>query len=139
MNFIEKFIADAVIRIAASFPTVTVEYQYSKASNTHFFRVTPQTIFDSVEFLSLEGELYRDWTKIENETGDAFCLLSEDSLITLNNPSIVFEPDPLTFSFSYPTPFEKEINPTIVDDRTYCISGGKAPTIFSDSTYKLAA
>lgn len=86
--------------IRESFPDVTIAYEYEELSRTHLIRVTPQSIYDSDEFLDLEADLNQLWiAKSINTSEEDFCIVSTNSLTQLEQPQIVYIPEP-THAFS---------------------------------------
>ncbi len=97
---IRAFLKYLYDKVQVSFPQATIAYQYDEASRTHLIKVTPQSIYESDEFLDLEAELNQQWiTQTANSTEEDFCIVSTNSLSQLDQSQIVYIPE-LTQAFS---------------------------------------
>lgn len=86
----KKFITDCVTKISLAFPNVTISYKFDLASETHYLKVIPQEVQSSESFQDLESELYVDWYKNPNHLGEAFCIVSSDSLVQVDEDEILY-------------------------------------------------
>jgi len=101
---INDSIKKALNKIQEVFPKTTVSYQYKSISDTHFIHVLPAKIYESAAFIDLEFALLEEFEKCN--VGGSFCFITVDSLVELDNPSIVLVPKIKETSNSYRAFFE---------------------------------
>jgi|GEM_PF-5578552 len=77
--------------IKEKFPNSVIKYQYNDYSITHFVQVSPLSAYNSDDFLNLDVEYSRLFQSLNLE--DDFCIISEDSITILDNPSKVYIPN----------------------------------------------
>ncbi|MCB9253011.1 MAG: hypothetical protein H6605_11120 [Flavobacteriales bacterium] len=131
---------DIFSQISNAFPSVRIEYQFEQASNTHFIKVTPQETYDSIEFLRFESKLNKQWFESGISVEEDFCIVSDDSLIQLEAPELIYEPSPRLdhiFVSSYNIQETVLVYPKETDFYSF-VDTELAPD-FADSSYKLAA
>ena len=90
---VQAFLEKTYSKIKEQFATAKVEYEFSRVTDTHYVKITPDEIFNSGEFLKLKGELYHDWYSVVDNEEESFCFLSSDSLVQLENPTLIYEPE----------------------------------------------
>jgi hypothetical protein len=91
-TFLEK-VYQGVIK---NFPDASISYKYDECSRTHFVKVTPQHIYESDAFLDFETGLNELWlAEVAHTTEEDFCVVSTDSLVQLQQPQLVYIPEPI--------------------------------------------
>ncbi len=136
----KQILQDIFSQISNAFPSVRIEYQFDRVSNTHFIKVTPQETYDSTDFLRFESKLNKQWHESGISTEEDFCIVSEDSLIQLETPELVYEPaqrEDHIFVSSFN--IEETVVTSPADAYFYSFVDPELSTDFADSSYKLAA
>ncbi|MCB0566325.1 MAG: hypothetical protein KDD01_18295 [Phaeodactylibacter sp.] len=136
----KQTLQDILSQISNAFPSVRIEYQFDRASNTHFIKVSPQETYDSTKFLRFESKLNKQWLESGISPEEDFCIVSKDSLIQLENPELIYEPSPRQdFIFVPSIDLEETVVTSPADDYFYSFVDTGLSTDFADSSYKLAA
>ncbi|MGB0863371.1 MAG: hypothetical protein ACPGXZ_10655 [Saprospiraceae bacterium] len=82
----EKEKIEAIFKnLVKVFPFANVEYEYKQLSNTHFFKISPDSIYNSVEFIDYTFDVVNNFNK--NWFDSLICFITDNSLIELTNPS----------------------------------------------------
>lgn len=87
---LQQVINMAFDKIVNTFPLAMVEYEYMNHSNTHFFKICPEEVYNNEEYLKIEEEVEDSFNSLNSEDDIAF--ITANSLITLDTPSKVSYP-----------------------------------------------
>lgn len=142
MTTFKEILQDIFSRISESFPHVKIEYQFDEVSCTHYIKVTPQEVYDSSEFLLFESKLNNIWNNSDILSKEDFCIVSEESLIQLDSPELIYAPSPRKDVVFIPA---INVEETVISDLTvdhfysFAIDGQLTKFADSFSFYKLAA
>ncbi|MCX6157150.1 MAG: hypothetical protein NTY74_04125 [Ignavibacteriae bacterium] len=83
---VKEFINRIVKELFEKYQESAILYEYKDNSQTHFLKILPKSIYDSVEF----KELYADFISefIDNDFEGSLCIIADDSAVTLINPDL---------------------------------------------------
>jgi len=87
---VQDFIQNSLNKIHVNFPNARIEYQHRNNSDTHFVKVTPLEVYDTETFVDLDFEFSEEFDSL-GFNGN-FCIITEGSLVELDNPQVVIEP-----------------------------------------------
>jgi len=87
---IQKFLDQIFQSIQDKCPESTIEYQFKAISNTHFIKVTPESVFSSDAFIDIDFD-FSDRFYAQGFDSD-LCFLTEGSLVELDNPTVIYNP-----------------------------------------------
>lgn len=83
---IQEYINKFVNELFDKYDDIAIFYEYKNNTETHFIKVLPKAIYDSIEF----KEIYSDFVTgyLDNNFEGSICIISEDSAVSLNNPKV---------------------------------------------------
>jgi hypothetical protein len=107
--------------IELKFPDIIIEYEFDHTSNNHFIKVSPQSTYDSKLFMRLESKFHDLWDEIEkSNVEEDVCFLSDDSLIQLKTPEIIYRPEPKGIKILVPDfDHQEKIEAGVIDPNYY--------------------
>jgi len=79
---IQNFIDSAFEKIRDSFPSSTIEYQFKPNTGIHFFKVSPESIYNSEKFRDFGFNLLDSFYELK-KAGE-LCFISKNSLTEIN-------------------------------------------------------
>jgi hypothetical protein len=90
MTQVDKFMDNVFTTLVDKFPNATIRYQHKELSDTHFFKVTPLSIYNAEEFINLNLELNDNFYFSGLE--GTLCFITKDSLTEVNSPRRIHNP-----------------------------------------------
>ena len=90
MSMVNNFMLEAITKISRSFPNALIEYQHNSDLDTHYIKVTPPWVNENDKLIDIAWELKDSFD--EKFSSGNICFLTENSLIELDAPSIVYVP-----------------------------------------------
>lgn len=85
----KTFLKEKLKKLSLSFPFISFKYEYNSYSNTHIIEVLPYKEYENNEkYLDEEAELTYEFDNAFFPESVMF--VSENSLIRVNNPELVF-------------------------------------------------
>lgn len=87
----QEFIEIALNKIAYTFPSATIQYQFKHLSQTHFIQISPIEIYEDEKYMEIEDEIEEMFETLNSD--DDLGFLTDNSLTQLNAPTKVIYPE----------------------------------------------
>jgi hypothetical protein len=122
---IKEFIESEIRELASIFSYVEIYYEYKEVTNSHFIKVIPQSVFNSIEFVKIKSNISRDFLK--NNYSGLLCFVSEDSRVKLSGASKIYS------SFENIEQNRHSWNRNLSENNIFCLNTISVQTTISNS------
>ena len=106
MTDIKKFMSVVFDKLIENFPSATIAYEHKEMSDTHFFKITPKSVYNSEEFIDFSMDIDEEFYQTDSDGIIGF--ITENSLTELK-PTKTHIPAVNLSSFEKVNLFEENI------------------------------